>query len=94
MLLDQHDFNKRSHFYQLNTYTTVNEKWQNLPVAEQKAIRLAVDNALDASVYSSPRNISSFLLERLGIWVSAEEVQGALLSRDTAHPSPTQAMLI
>ena len=94
MLLDKHDFNKRTQFYQLNAYTTVHDKWQNLPTAQQKAIRLVVDNALDASVYSSPRNISAFLLERLGIWVSSDEVQGALLSKATDTIDDKQAILI
>lgn len=81
MLLDKHDYQKRQFFYQDRGYTTVEDKWAHLPRHQQKAIRLVVENALDASVYASPRNVSSFLLERLGIWVSADEVQGVLRQR-------------
>lgn len=78
MLLDQVSYKNRQALYKLNNLTTPNKQWASLSSRNQKAIRLSVESAIQGSVVSTPRNISSFLLERLNIWVSPTEVQYVL----------------
>ena len=78
MLLDQVDFHKRRVRYTQLSTPTPQSKWLALTADEQSAIRLVVTNAVHTGVSPEPKSISAFLLERLGVWVSADEVSAVL----------------